>query len=163
MPTSFSSVYQGFLSILSKCIAVLITEKETRTKEGMSVMGLYTSGTMVIILRAVFFPLSDVIVCILSRDFIFLELYYFFSFFFFVFHAVWWMAWLITFASIALVPTLGVTMLAFYMKIFVYSSPFLVWLTLFLYTQNLVAFACIVSTLFNKARLGSTFACISPL
>ena len=156
MPTSFSSVYQGFLSILSKCIAVLITEKETRTKEGMRVMGLDTSGTMVIILRAVFFPLSDVIVCILSRDFVFLELYFFF-------HAVWWMAWLITFASIALVPTLGVTMLAFYMKIFVYSSPFLVWLTLFLYTQNLVAFACIVSTLFNKARLGSTFACILPL
>ncbi len=33
----------GFLSIVSKAIAVLVTEKETRTKEGMKMMGLYGS------------------------------------------------------------------------------------------------------------------------
>ncbi len=77
--------------------------------------------------------------------------------------SVWWFAWYLTYFVITMVPSVLVTILSFYTGVFTYSSPFFIWLAVFLYAQNLVAFSFIMSTLFDKARTASQLGALASL
>ncbi len=80
-----------------------------------------------------------------------------------LFGSVWWFAWYLTYFVITLVPSVLVTILSFYTGVFTYSNPFFIWLAVFLYAQNLVAFSFIMSTLFDKARTASQLGALASL
>ncbi len=54
-------------------------------------------------------------------------------------------------------------MLAFLFQICQYSNALLVFSTVFLFTQTLVAFAFVMVTLFNQAKLGGTLGSLGVM
>lgn len=114
---------------------LLVTEKETRVREGMKIMGLHSSGSSIIM---ILLPQRSEI-----RSIIKIELRVFAN-------AVWWVSWFITYSILTVVPATVITILGFVADVFQYSNGFLIWLTLWLYSQTIIALSFVMVTVFNQ-------------